>query len=199
MAALKRGRRPANKSRAAEIRARLGVWKQSPEPRISLRELAVEIGTSHQLLSFYLRRWDKWQEKEYRREAKAIRDRALAENRSMSEYEVEQEWACRQAASRCMFSRLLCEALRELETDARRGQLHPKLAEFLATWDDPAAQKVLRLAKRSAKLDAVLKDLDRVTDSEKALRLIRQLTPEERKELRVLQEKRKRARHRDRT
>ena len=71
----RRGRKPAGESRAAEIRARLAEWKQTPEAqRISLRALAVELGTSHQLLSFYLRRCDKWQ----------IKDRAQSEKRSLT-------------------------------------------------------------------------------------------------------------------
>ena len=72
------GRKPAGESRAAEIRARLAAWKQTPEQgRISLRALAAELGTSHQLLSFYLRRWDKWQ-------IEQTPDRAKTENRSLT-------------------------------------------------------------------------------------------------------------------
>ncbi|HEX8880115.1 MAG TPA: hypothetical protein VF749_08810, partial [Candidatus Acidoferrum sp.] len=41
---------------------------------MSLRTLAAELGTSHQLLSFYRRRWDKWQ-------IKQTPDRAKNENR----------------------------------------------------------------------------------------------------------------------
>ncbi len=51
----KRGRKPADESRARILRARLVVWKQTPESqRVSLRTLAAELGTSHQLLAFYL-------------------------------------------------------------------------------------------------------------------------------------------------
>lgn len=58
----KRGRKPVGESRAPEIRARLMEWKQTPESlRSSLRALAAEIGTSHQLLSFYLQRLEEWQ------------------------------------------------------------------------------------------------------------------------------------------
>ena len=67
------------------------VWKQTPEAyRSSLRGLAAEMGTSHQLLSFYLRRWDKWQEKEYRRKANDIRARAESENRPLTQWEQSQ-------------------------------------------------------------------------------------------------------------
>lgn len=74
----RRGPKPAGESRAAEIRARLMAWKQTPEQeRISLRALAAELGTSHQLLSFYLRGWDKWQ-------IKQTPERAKTENRFLT-------------------------------------------------------------------------------------------------------------------
>jgi hypothetical protein len=77
-----RGRRRANESNAAAIRTRLVAWRQTPESqRPSLRALAVELGTSHQLLSFYLQGLDKWQKAEYEWRVKEIRDRATAENR----------------------------------------------------------------------------------------------------------------------
>ena len=55
-----RGGKPAGETRATAIRARLFAWKQTPESqRVSLRKLAVELGTSHQLLAFYLRGLDE--------------------------------------------------------------------------------------------------------------------------------------------
>ena len=84
----------------------------------------------------------------------------------------------------------------------RRGKLHPKIAEYLAQLNDPKAQKILRLSKMPKKrksLDAVLNEFERMTDSDKALRLIRQLTTEERKEFCVMQEKRWSTRQGDRT
>lgn len=67
----KRGRKPACESRAAEIRVRLMEWKQTPESfRSSLRTLAAEMGTSHQLLSFYLQRLEEWKGTEYGRQGK---------------------------------------------------------------------------------------------------------------------------------
>ena len=60
----RRGRKPTAQSHAAEIRGKLAAWKQTPESvRPSLRVLARQIGTSHQLLSHYLQGWDKWQAK----------------------------------------------------------------------------------------------------------------------------------------
>jgi hypothetical protein len=197
----KRGRKRISESRAAEIRARLVEWKQIPETiRISLRALAAEIGTSHQLLSFYLQGLNQWQanerSKEYRSRAKAIRDRAAAENRSMSDFEVQQEWAYQQEAGRWMADSLLDKLFRSLEGDAKRGQLHPKIAGYLARQqNDPRAKKVLSLLtmpKKRRRLDVVLDQFERTRDSDKALRLVQQLTPEEKKEFWVLQKKRSR-------
>ena len=65
----KRGRKPAKESRAPEIRARLAEWKQLPQSfRGSLRALATEMGTSHQLLSFYLQRLEERQGRECERQ-----------------------------------------------------------------------------------------------------------------------------------
>jgi transcriptional regulator with XRE-family HTH domain len=76
------GRKPAYDSRGREIRARLLVWKQVPEAeRPSLRELARQLGTSHQLLSHYLSGLDTWQAEE---RAKQIRAHAKAEGRPMT-------------------------------------------------------------------------------------------------------------------
>ena len=49
------GRKPAYESRATEFRHRLTAWKRIPESsRPSLRALAREMDTSHQLLAHYL-------------------------------------------------------------------------------------------------------------------------------------------------
>jgi hypothetical protein len=53
-----RGRRPAARSRSSEIREKLAAWKQTPESsRPTLRALAQELGTSHQLLGHFLKNW----------------------------------------------------------------------------------------------------------------------------------------------
>jgi hypothetical protein len=50
-----RGRKTRQESSSAEFRQRLGIWKQTPAAfRPSLRELARQMGTSHQLLGHYL-------------------------------------------------------------------------------------------------------------------------------------------------
>ena len=114
----------------------------------------------------------------------------------MTEYEMEQALAYQQAAGRCMMSSLLEETFRGFEAEARRGQLPPKIADYLAReLNDPRAERIARLANRPHKtkrLDAVLKELAGTRDSEKAQRLIRQLSPKDRKEFWALQEKRRR-------
>jgi hypothetical protein len=77
-----RGRKTKQESRAAEFRERLLAWKQTPESmRPSLRAFAVELGTSHQMLTYYLDGLDSWQAEE---RAKRIRARAEAEGREMT-------------------------------------------------------------------------------------------------------------------
>ena len=78
----RQGRKPASESRAAEFHQRLMAWKQAPElSRPSLRALAGELGTSHQMLAYYLDGLDRWQAEE---QAKRVRARAKAEGREMT-------------------------------------------------------------------------------------------------------------------
>src|SRR5215472_11848979 len=102
----RRGRKPTAQSHAAEIRGKLAAWKQTPESvRPSLRVLARQIGTSHQLLSHYLQGWDKWQAKQYQYRAKEIRARAEAETRPFVKDELsKQAEAYDWAAFQCMIS-----------------------------------------------------------------------------------------------
>lgn len=88
-----RGRKPVTESRALELRQRLVEWKQMPESsRPSLRALARELGTLHQLLMHYLDRLEDWEfenrflaAKEIaQRKAREVRSRAKAQNRQMT-------------------------------------------------------------------------------------------------------------------
>jgi hypothetical protein len=130
------GRKPACQSRAPEIRARLIAWKQTPEGRrSSLRALAAQIGTSHQLLSFYLRQWDKWQAKEFQRIANDIRARAEAEERTMTSEERAQVVAYTRASVQSMINSVVPDILTALRKEARRGKLSRqqlRLAKLLA-------------------------------------------------------------------
>jgi hypothetical protein len=80
---------PTQESRATEFRHSLTAWKRTPESlRPSLRALACELGTSHQLLTFYLKRLDQWQANDYWRQAREIRARVKTENRLLTAYEL---------------------------------------------------------------------------------------------------------------
>src|ERR1017187_2425250 len=73
------GRKPKLESRSAEFRERLVAWRQAPGVlRPSLRALAREVGTSHQLLKHYLDGLEKWQYKERHRKATEESDQILA-------------------------------------------------------------------------------------------------------------------------
>lgn len=75
-----RGRKPKQESREAELRPRLVEWKRTPEHlRPSLRALARELGTSHQLLIHYLSTLEQW-----RREKDLERFRANAKAKNLT-------------------------------------------------------------------------------------------------------------------
>ena len=57
------GRKPKQESRSEEFRQALIAWRQTPVAfRPSLRALAREIGTSHQLLGHYLSALEEWRQ-----------------------------------------------------------------------------------------------------------------------------------------
>ncbi len=104
----KRGRRSADDSHATAIRTRLTSWLREPEDqRPSLRALAIQLGTSHQLLSFYLKGLNKWQRKDYERQAEAIPTRANTEHRFMAPSEECRVRALEHAAFCCMIDSIL--------------------------------------------------------------------------------------------
>lgn len=116
---MKRGRRLAHESRAAEIRARLAAWRQTPEPqRISLRCLACELGTSHQLLGHYLKGLEEWQyEERFRQAIKALKGiSARAQGRLLTPWEKQQFLAIAREALCAMVPRAQ-RALRALRLD----------------------------------------------------------------------------------
>ena len=72
------GRKPKEESRATELRQALIEWQETPKSsRPSLRALAAELGTSHQLLKHYLDGLEKWRDKQH---IKHIRAQAKAKN-----------------------------------------------------------------------------------------------------------------------
>ena len=147
-----RGRKHKQESRSTEFRWKLFAWKQIPESsRPSLRALACELGTSHQLLGHYLDGLDEWECKEHYRNAKksseGIRARANAESRLMTGQEVEQVHAHDDAAFHGLLSSMLVGSLADLKREAKRGQLNRhqiKMLKMLARNDFPGAQELLQ-------------------------------------------------------
>ena len=118
------GRKPTSQSRATEFRRELIAWKQTPESsRPSLRALACELGTSHQLLTFYLKGLGKWQAKEYWRQAREIRTRAKAENRVLTQWEEQQAHACDRAGVGAMVHSILLDDIERMKEESERGPL----------------------------------------------------------------------------
>jgi hypothetical protein len=153
-----RGRKRAGESRAAEIRARLTAWMQTPESRrVSLRALGAEMGCSHQLLSSYLRGWYGWKGREYMREAAEIEARAKAERRELMRWEEARVSECYRARWRCLFSAAMEEKLREMEAEAKdpsfvlsKGAM--MLVSGFARKGVPEAQRILRKCAERSKV-----------------------------------------------
>jgi hypothetical protein len=118
---MKPGRKPSDKSNAAAIRTRLVSWRQAPErTRPSLRALAKELGTSHQILSFYLKGLNRWQRKEYHRKAAEIRSKGLG----MTYADEQQALAYDRAAFQLMVDDALERTFQRLEESAKTGNLN---------------------------------------------------------------------------
>ena len=133
------GRKPAQESRATELRQRLMTWKQTPESlRPSLRALARDLKTSHQLLKHYLNGLDRWQAEE---QAKRIRQRAKAEGREMTVRETVQ----------VMVTPGFFREIEKLRQAAKRGPLKShqvKMLKLFAKQGWPGAQQILRKCRQ---------------------------------------------------
>jgi hypothetical protein len=153
-----RGRKPTQESRAAEFRQRLIAWKQTPGSlRPSLRGLARELRTSHQLLKYFLDGMEKWKYKERHRKATEESDqilfRAIDEGRPMTEQEQNRRYDCMMTAIRAKVCSIGLDELARLKEEASRGPLHPaqvKMAMILAKQGFPGAQELLEKCLRSA-------------------------------------------------
>ena len=134
-----------------EFRRALLPWKHTPESsRQSLRALARELRTSHQLLSFYLKNLHKWQSKEYWHQAKEIRARANAESRPLTQREEQQFYAHNRAAMRATAVPMLLETIERVRQDTERRPLYRqeiRVLKILAR-QFPEAQEVLRKRSR---------------------------------------------------
>jgi hypothetical protein len=139
-----------------EFRRTVLAWKQTPQSsRPSLRLLARELGTSHQLLSFYLKNLHKWQRKEYWRQAKEIRAQANAEGRALTQQEEQQVYAYGRAAIRAMVGPMLLETIERMRQDSERRLLcrqEIRALKILAR-QFPEAREVLQECSR----DGVMK------------------------------------------
>jgi hypothetical protein len=148
-----RGRKRAQESRSTELRRALLRWNQSLESsRPSLRLLARELGTSHQLLGFHLKNLHKWQSKEYLRQAKEIRAHANAEDRALTQQEEQQFYAYNRAAMRVTVRPMLLETIKRMKQDSERRPLcrqEIKALKVLAR-QFPEAQEVLQKCSRKA-------------------------------------------------
>jgi len=135
------GRKPARESRAAEFRQGLIAWQQIPESsRPSLRALACQLGTSHQLLQHYLDGLEEWQCKERCRKAnekaEEIQAHAKAENREMTMRE-------------CLDAIITPELLGQIDSmrqDFKHGPLDPHQIKMLKVFAQhfPEAQQLLQ-------------------------------------------------------
>lgn len=187
------GRRPANQSRGAELRAGLASWMRIPEDkRISLRGLAKQLGTSHQLLNSFLRGWDRWQVKEYRRQAKEIHVRAEAQRRGLTPWEEQRVNFCTSQALKWTFSALLNDEYEKMRRQAKRGKLSAvdvKVLTYFGGRGERRAQEILEMSRPAPKGRKImerpklckrdkelLEKLNWVGDSDEGRRLINQLT-----------------------
>jgi predicted ArsR family transcriptional regulator len=133
------GRKCKQESRAIEFRQKLIAWNATPTSlRPSLRAVARELGTSHQLLKRYLDRLEQWELRERSRNAKKaseeIRARADAKGRPMTDWEEQQVHAYTQEAFHAMVTSVLLDALDRLKRESKRGALNRHQIKMLTVF-----------------------------------------------------------------
>lgn len=147
------GRKPSHESRATEFRRELIEWKQNPESsRPSLRALARELGTSHQLLAFYLMGLGEWQAREYWRQAREIRARAMDENRDLTSWEEQQARAYDRAGAGTMAQFMLLDSIERMKKESEHRPLvwqEIKVLKIFAR-QFPEAQELLQNCSQSS-------------------------------------------------
>jgi hypothetical protein len=150
------GRNPKPESRGTEFRATLSEWKRTPENlRPSLRALARDLGTSHQLLAFYLKGLEEWQAEEYWRYAREIRARAFAKDRPLTQWEEQQARAYDRAGIRLATGHMLRDQIERMKKESERRPLvwqEIKLLKILAPWF-PEARELLQKCSQSSVKD----------------------------------------------
>jgi hypothetical protein len=155
------GRKPKQESRAAEFRQRLATWKQTPVPlRPSLRALARQLHTSHQLLEHYLAGLEKWQQMERCRkaekESEEIRACAKTEGRPMTQWEEERVDANTRVQWRAALISGALDLIEKMKCEAKRGPLHwtqIKLLKVFASKGFTGAQELLQKCSQSSVKD----------------------------------------------
>jgi hypothetical protein len=150
------GRKPKQESRSVEFRQKLIAWKQMPALfRPSLRALARELGTSHQLLMFYLKGLEKWEGEECLRRAKEIRALAKAEDRPVTPWEEQRILGYTTAGLRALTVSAFHDKLEDLKRQGERGPLHRaqiKMTMLFAHSGLPGARELLqKCSQRSVK------------------------------------------------
>ena len=167
------GRKPANESRARELRQELIAWKQTPErSRSSLRMLACELGTSHQLLAFFLKGLDEWQGRQYLREASKIRSAASEEGRPLTEWEAQRTEAFIRAGIQTVTGAILRDSIERMRKESERRALcwqEIKSLKMLAP-GFPEAQELLHKCSQSGVKSAKNNLPRRPTDVAKSFR-----------------------------
>jgi hypothetical protein len=149
------GRKPANESRARELRQELIAWKQTPErSRSSLRTLARELGTSHQLLAFFLKGLDEWQGLRYLRQASQIRIAASDEDRPLSEWEAQRADAFTRTGIRIVTGAILRNSIKRMRKESEHRVLcwqEIKSLKMLAPGFPEAQELLQRCPQRGVK------------------------------------------------
>lgn len=143
------GRKTASESRAAQLRQALIRWRLTPESsRPSLRELARELDTSHQLLGHYLTDLEEWQLGERHRSAKEMAHKRAEEIRALANAENRQ-----MTMRECLTTMVpgMLDKIDGIRQKAKRGRLHWAELKTLKIWAPqfPQAQEVLDKYSRS--------------------------------------------------
>jgi AraC-like DNA-binding protein len=167
------GRKPKQDSRAPEFRRRLIIWKQTSDSlRPSLRALAKDLHTSHQLLRHYLDGLDQWiwheRQRKAKQEAESIRQEAKRQGRPMTQFEEQRAQHCDWAASKAFVTWALLEKIARLGQKARRGPLHSlevKLLQDLGKRGFPNALEIASTCRRKQKktFTAIVRETRRQT------------------------------------
>jgi hypothetical protein len=119
--------------------------------RPSLRTLARQLGTSHQLLTHYLGGLAKWQYEQRYRKAKKESDEIYAhaktENRNLTYWEEQQVGTCVRARIQALVVPTLLDTLEDIKREAKCGPLNRaqfKTLKIFAKQGFPGAQELLQ-------------------------------------------------------